>query len=213
MSEEMRTFLTARIAECDTSIFNADEIATAARKALDEAATIAADTARQRDAMAALLAALPAPEPAPEPEPQPSPEPGPAPTPTPTPTPIADTAKAGEQPGVKTAPIRMDVPPPSKRQGTRGGQTLYDFDKLEVGGSFGVFDKTAKAVASTVASANKRYVEEVKDDKGAVIMIPDPKKAGATMPLTKVTKKFVSAATDPATDPDKAPVRVWRIAV
>ncbi len=91
MTEDIRSFLTARIAECDESIFNAGEIAAAAQKSLAEATTIAADTTGQRDAMAALLASLPAPEPIPDPEPQPgpepSPEPGPTPAPTPTPTP------------------------------------------------------------------------------------------------------------------------------
>lgn len=154
----------------------------------------------------------------------------PTPIPTPTPTPATGAVITPPEPitgsgspapvateavatAVKTSAIRMDVPPPVKKSGGRGGQTLYDFDKLEIGGSFGVFDKTAKAVASTVASANKRMIEEVKDATGAVIMVPNPKKPGETMKLTKATKKFVSAAVDPKTDPDKASVRVWRIAV
>jgi len=142
-----------------------------------------------------------------------APAPTPTPTPSPTPTPIAEAPKAsGEQPGVKTAPARTDVPPPVKRQGTRGGQTLYDFEGLELGASIGVFDKAAKAVSSTVASANKRYMLEVKDAAGNVIMIDNPKKPGTKMVLKQASKKFVSAATDPATDPDKAPVRIWRVA-
>lgn len=85
MTEDIRSFLTARIAECDEIIFNAGEIAAAAQKSLAEATTIAADTTGQRDAMAALLASLPAPEPIPAPEPAPDPAPVP-PTPIPPPS-------------------------------------------------------------------------------------------------------------------------------
>lgn len=134
MTEDIRSFLTARIAECDESIFNAGEIAAAAQKSLAEATTIAADTARQRDAMAALLAALPAPEPAPEPtpeptpEPEPSPEPGPAPTPTPTPPPAQPKPPGAYYDAVAALKDRVtEVQHPSGHMVT---QTLVDVDAL-----------------------------------------------------------------------------------
>lgn len=134
MTEDIRSFLTARIAECDESIFNAGEIAAAAQKSLAEATTIAADTTGQRDAMAALLASLPAPEPIPDPEPQPgpepSPEPGPTPAPTPTPTPPPAQPKPPGAYYDAVAALKDKVIEVQHPSGHMVTQTLVDVDAL-----------------------------------------------------------------------------------
>lgn len=118
------------------------------------------------------------------------------------PTPIAAAAPAAT--GISA--IRSDIAIPPKSSGGRGGATLYPFDKLEIGQSFGVVGKTQKGMASTVSSANKRALEVVKDGAGKAVVVNGKE-------LTRPTKRFVSGAVDPATDPDKASVRIWRIAL
>jgi hypothetical protein len=135
--------------------------------------------------------------------------------PTPINTPAANaSAPNASAPAAPTntvvTKIRADVPLPPKKSGGRGGQTIYDFDKLEIGQSFGVVGKTIKGMASTVSSANKRFTEEVKDAEGNVVMIDDPKKPGTKKAVTKQTRKFICGTVTPTED-DPATVRVWRV--
>lgn len=132
--------------------------------------------------------------------------------PAPTPIPAGNDGSGAAAPAPASAnasptvtKIRADIPPPPKKSGGRGGQTLYDFDKLEIGQSFGVVGKTIKGMASTVSSANKRYTEVVKDTDGNEVVV-DGKKA------TKQTRKFVCGSVV-ATADDPATVRVWRVAL
>lgn len=122
-----------------------------------------------------------------------------SPTPIPSPAPIAAAASA-DLSDLVTA-IIDNVPLPEKRAGGRGGESLYPFDKLEIGQSFGVKGKTAKGMASTVSSANKRYVDDVKDAAGNVV-----KDANGKV-IRKASRKFISAAVD---EPNGVTVRVWR---
>lgn len=49
-----------------------------------------------------------------------------------------------------------------------GAQTLYNFDGLvNVGDSFGIMNKTANDIASTITGANKRYKVQAKNDDGS----------------------------------------------
>lgn len=126
----------------------------------------------------------------------------------------APTAKA-DKPKPEMTSIIDDFPLPTKRlSGGRGGKTLYDFDKLEIGQSFGVKNKTVKGMASTVSSANERYREVIKDGEGKPVMIPDPKDATKQVEATRQTRKFICGEVDPK-DPrnDGATVRVWRVAL
>lgn len=143
-----------------------------------------------------------------------------APPPPGASAPAADAAKAA----ITTA-IRSDIPPPvAKRTGPRAGQSLYDFDKLEINGSFGIKDasKTAKKFGSTVTAANHRYDTpvlgadgkptfakgaEIKDAAGNVTGY------GKGKAIVTTNRKFVCADVDPKTDPDGANLRVWRVAI
>lgn len=50
-----------------------------------------------------------------------------------------------------------------------GAQTLYNFDGLvNVGDSFGIMNKTANDIASTITGANKRYKVQAKNDDGSL---------------------------------------------
>lgn len=133
--------------------------------------------------------------------------------PVPTPVAVADAKSAKVKPEVTE--IIADYPLPTrKNSGGRGGKTIYDFDKLEIGGSFGVKGKTVKGMASTVSSANERYRETVKDAAGNPIMIDDPKKPGAKIEAKNQTRKFICGAVDPADQRNAgATVRVWRVAL
>jgi len=117
--------------------------------------------------------------------------------------------------------ISADVPMPTNAgKSNRGGRSLYPFDELEVGQSFGVKNKTQKQLASTVSGANKRHRVEVKDANGqTVFKTQDVKQADGTIvkqptldPQTAPGRIFVAADVDPKTDPDGASVRVWRTA-
>jgi hypothetical protein len=125
---------------------------------------------------------------------------------TPKPTPIATGGNAATAAAATEFVIADNIPLPPPSSGGRGGNTLYPFDKLEVGQSFGVKGKTKKGMASTVSSANNRYLEVVKDAAGKPVMV-DGKE------VKRATRKFVSGEVDPKTDPVGASVRVWRVAV
>lgn len=80
-------------------------------------------------------------------------------------------------------PVRDDLPVPPKPTVGRAGKSGYPFDKLPVGGSFGVSNRTFKNMSSIVFAANKR---------------------------AKTEKVFYIVKVDPASDPDNATVRVFR---
>lgn len=138
----------------------------------------------------------------------------------PQPVATATDAKRGYESAQLTG-ISADVPMPANAGKTnRGGRSLYPFDDLEVGQSFGVRNKTQKQLASTVSGATKRHRVEVKDAAGNVVFkTTDVKQADGTIvkqptldPQTQPGRIFVSADVDPKTDPDGASVRVWRTA-
>lgn len=116
------------------------------------------------------------------------------------------------------------IPERKPRAGGKiGGQPLYDFDKLvNVGDSFGVMNKTAAQIASTVTGANERYkvqaknpdgtgaFEEIKDANGNVI--------GHSKDIKRIPGKVfrahdVDVSKYPAGTPDdqKAPTRVFLV--
>lgn len=100
----------------------------------------------------------------------------------------------------------------------RGGNTLYPFDSLEPGQSFGIKNKTAKNMASVVSGANKRFMVEKKDPNGNTVFktnevkLPD----GTVNHVPTLEKEMIAGRTfiagdvDPKTDPEGASVRVWR---
>lgn len=124
--------------------------------------------------------------------------------------PVAAVAKTPKAP--KFAAIRADlVPPPAgKRGGGEGPGEQYPFGALEVGQSFGVQGRTAKRMASTVYSAMVRFgkTQPAIDKDGK----PRLTKAGKPEMTLVKTRVFIVRDVDPATDPDGASVRIWRIA-
>lgn len=88
--------------------------------------------------------------------------------------------------------IEADIPIPDRTRnssGLRAGRTpVYPFDALELGQSFFVPNpangkSAAKAMASTVAGANARYVEEIPGSTRV-------NRKGATVTATKQLRKF-----------------------
>jgi hypothetical protein len=117
--------------------------------------------------------------------------------------------------------IRSDVKPP-ENAAKRGVKSKYPFDQLEVGQSIAIKGRKAEGLASTVSSQNRKHLAQKKDENGAPMFemtevknaegvvtarVPDPSK-----PIMVATKKFAVYDVDPATDPDKADVRIFRTA-
>ena len=121
----------------------------------------------------------------------------------------------------KLTAISAAVPIPANAgKSNRGARSLYPFDDLDIGQSFGIQNKTAKQMASTVSGANKRHMVDAKDAEGNIIFKtqtvkqPDGTEVKvATLEPEKVAgRTFVVMDVDPASDPDKAVARVWRTA-
>lgn len=80
----------------------------------------------------------------------------------------------------KTTPVTERVSPPKKK---RGAKLVYDFEALtKVGMSFGVKNRTARQLRTTISNANRDYHPN----------------------------KFYAVDVDRLTDPDGADVRVVR---
>lgn len=135
---------------------------------------------------------------------------------TETTTTTAAPAKTGARVAPEITTITANVPVPEKTR--RGAKSLYPFDELEIGASFGVKNKTASNMASIVSNQNRRAMEVKKDETGAVVYKTKELK-GADGTVTNVptdepemveTKRFICADVDPKTDPAGASVRVWR---
>lgn len=105
--------------------------------------------------------------------------------------------------------IEEGIEMPASKRGAGGGgigNKIYPFEKLEVKQSFFVAGKEAKTFAGTVASANKRFSEEVKNEDGSVKLRTNRK--GKSVPETKQVREFKVRAD---TKDGVAGVRVFRV--
>lgn len=113
--------------------------------------------------------------------------------------------------------ISSDVEMP-KKVSNRGSKSLYPFEKLEVGQSFGVKNKTASGMASIISNQNRKNREEKVDEAGNTVFETKELKGQdgtvTNVPTDKVVmivnKHFFANDCDPKTDPDGASVRVFR---
>ncbi|HEX2242711.1 MAG TPA: hypothetical protein VHK27_05575 [Gammaproteobacteria bacterium] len=97
--------------------------------------------------------------------------------------------------------IEDNVPIPAVSGRGRSGQSVYPFDKLNVGQSFFVA-KPAKNLASTVSSANARFAEEIPGQ------FKTNKKTGQQVPATRQLRQFVVRS---VTEKGVKGSRVWRV--
>lgn len=95
--------------------------------------------------------------------------------------------------------IDDNIPVPVVTGRGRSGETMYPFDKLNVGQSFFVA-KEAKNLASTISSANARYAEEI---PGQTVT----NRKGATVPAKKFTRQFIVRT---VTENGVRGSRIWR---
>ena len=131
---------------------------------------------------------------------------------TPTPATAPKTRIAPELTEISSA---VEMP---KKTSNRGSKSLYPFEKLEVGQSFGVTNKTAAGMASIISNQNRKNREEKVDDAGnTVFETKELKGQDGTItnvptdkPVIVVNKHFFASDCDPKTDPDNASVRVFR---
>lgn len=139
-------------------------------------------------------------------------------------------AAAAVPPVPANAKFTFDVPKPEAPASARGGQSKYPFDELPAPmpdpntpgkflyASFPVTEagkdgkpKTAKALASTISSANKRSREKVLDTEGKpTYETKTVKGVEQRVEVTKPGKVFKAYDVDPAKDPSRASVRVYR---
>lgn len=136
------------------------------------------------------------------------------------------TAPAANKTGPKkdrVAPVvsavTTDVPMPEFST-NRGSKSLYPFDDLAVGGSFGVANKTLKQMSSIISNQNRKTPGQKRDDNGALMFEQVPVKdannnvighqPGEPIMLPPV-KEFRGADVDAKKDPQKATVRIWRV--
>lgn len=89
-------------------------------------------------------------------------------------------SKASAAPATATKPVKpepiiatgdIDIPLPPKPTRSGGGKTKYPFDDLEVGKFFSVKNKDRRAMTGPLASANKRYRNELKNAAGDVTVV------------------------------------------
>jgi hypothetical protein len=118
-------------------------------------------------------------------------------------------------PELTTITSEVELP---KKVSKRGSKSLYPFEKLEVGQSFGVTNKTAAGMASIISNQNRKHRAEKQDENGnTVFEMKDLKGADGTVtqvptdkPVMNVDKHFFASNCDPKKDPDGASVRVFR---
>lgn len=118
-------------------------------------------------------------------------------------------------PELTTITSNVEMP---KKVNKRGSKSLYPFEKLEVGQSFGVTNKTAAGMASIISNQNRKHRVEKTDDQGnTVFETKDLKGSDGTVtqvptdkPVMIVNKHFFASDCNPKDDPDGASVRVFR---
>jgi len=115
--------------------------------------------------------------------------------------PVEET-KAGVVDGF---PIETGIPIPEIKRANSGRTSKYPFGSLEVGQSFFVAGGDAKALSSTVSSANARYAVPVEDEAGNLVMKQYKVKGEIkTKPKMRKTRIFKAA-------PVNGGARIWRI--
>lgn len=141
---------------------------------------------------------------------------------TPVPAPAAAKGKPGRKPGPVIAPeitaVSSAVPMPPRPTAGRAQKSIYPFDLLEVGGSFGVKNKTAEQLGSVVSNQNKRARVPQRDTLGNIVyeMTDATGPTGESMKVPTANPVLIDGKTyfvvnvDPATDPDGATARVFR---
>lgn len=127
------------------------------------------------------------------------------------PVPPVPPAPAASAKGVEIFGKRTDIAIPEGKKA--GAKSKYDFDGLEVNGSFGVKGKTASQFNSIIYSAEQRHAVPVKNADGTTATRVKKLKDGGTEVVDKVakTREFSAFDVDPKTDPDGATVRIFRI--
>lgn len=134
--------------------------------------------------------------------------------------PAAAKAKRAKAPAPEISDIvsGIEIPKITRAAGTK---SPFPWDKLEVGQSFGVVNKTVKQMSSIVSNVN-RHKDNQRQKVGAdgqpefkTVNVTDAAGnvvAGMTKsePVMEQIKTFVLAEVDPKKDPAKARVRVWR---
>jgi hypothetical protein len=115
--------------------------------------------------------------------------------------PVEET-KAGVVDGF---PIETGIPVPETKRANSGRTSKYPFDALDVDQSFFVADGDAKALGSTVSSANGRYAVPVEDASGNTVMKTYKVKGEfKTKPEMRKTRVFKVAPVDGG-------ARIWRV--
>lgn len=117
------------------------------------------------------------------------------------------------------APGDFAMPAPKARR--NGSASKYPFDKLEIGGSFGITNKTAANMTSVLSAQNRKPGPLLTNEDGTpkIGTVMKPMKDAANKKigeqpvqeqLTAPGKRFEAVDVDPKKDKDKATVRIFR---
>lgn len=128
-------------------------------------------------------------------------------------------ADSGKRVEPELTPITSDIPMPTPpRGGRRGSVSLFPFDALQVGQSFGVKNKTLQQMQGVISNQNKKGRTPKLDENGNKVMKMTTAKNAegqeiqvpTNEPETVEGKRFFGIECDPKTDPEGATVRVFR---
>lgn len=127
---------------------------------------------------------------------------------------MATAPKTTKPPGKRIEPvlsgIRDDVTMP-ERAANRGSKSLYPFETLRVGQSFGVLNKSAKQLSSIVSNQNRKDpLPLLKDNQPVFKTVKQGDIDVPTGEPQRYKREFIAVDVDKAKDPDKASVRVFR---
>lgn len=88
-------------------------------------------------------------------------------------TPAADAPQADAAPAAAAGELKiLQFPvgtPAPQRAKPRGPGSKFPFDNLEVGGFFGVADRTAKSLATIIGNQNRKHMVDKTDANGSVV--------------------------------------------
>lgn len=121
---------------------------------------------------------------------------------------MAKTSKVRVAPTLTA--VRDDIPMPDRKV-SRGSKSIYNFDALKVGQSFGIMAKQAKSMSSIISNQNKKSYRAVNGNDPLFHMTKNGELDVPTSHPLMYHKVFAAVDVDPKKDPDKASCRVFRL--
>lgn len=122
-------------------------------------------------------------------------------------TETTETTEKKEKPPVVLTAITTGIPVPTTRRRGSSTVSIFPFDALEVGGSFGLIGRDARSMASVVSNANKRARIEKRDEHGKLVYktVATPKRdanGDVIMKMIEVPNSMGGTVLVPTSEPE-----------